>query len=261
MSTSLKIIKALKNSRAYSALETIALSIVPYPRHADVAPVSGLHRGGLVKLDRSYRNMYLLHRDCHLGLAGDLRSLCKDCDSRPRLLEIAAGSGWNATKFIQSGFDYCGLDISETAVALLMRRHPEAKFLNISISDAGILASDSFDIVVSFSMLEHLAEYERALSEMVRIARQHLFVTFFEGLSDEPEDKVATYHFDRRAYSFFGRKFLDLQSSYADKFHWNRYSKATIERISREAGAKSVEFLSSVNRPYLKKETILHVSK
>ena len=253
--------KALKNNRAYSALENIALSIAPYPSHADVAPVGGLHRGELVKLDKSYRNMYFLHRDCHLGLAGDIRSLYKDCDTRPRLLEVAAGSGWNATKFIQAGFDYYGLDISEPAVALLMRRHPEASFLNIGISDAAILASGSFDVVVSFSMLEHLAEYERALTEMVRIAHQHLFVTFFEGLSDEPEDKVVTHPFDRKTYSFFGRKFLDLQSLYTDKFYWNRYSKATIERISREAGAKSVEFLSSGNRPYLKKETILHVSK
>lgn len=261
MSTSFKIIKALKNNRAYSALETIVLSIAPYPRHPDVAPVGDLRRGELVKLDKSYRNMYLLHRNCHLGLVRDIRSMYKGCDSRPRLLEIAAGSGWNATKFIQAGFDYCGLDISEPAVALLMRRHPEARFLNIGISDAGVLASDAFDVVVSFSMLEHLAEYERALSEMVRIARQHLFVTFFEGLADEPEDKVATYPFDRRCYSFFGRKFLDLQSSYADKFYWNRYSRATIERISREAGAKSVEFLSSGNRSYLKNETILHVSK
>ena len=214
-----------------------------------------------MKLDESYKNMYLLHRDCHVGLAGDIAALYSECSNRPRLLEIAAGSGWNATKFIKAGFDYYGLDICEPAIALLMRRHPEARFLNMSISDADILASESFDVVVSFSMLEHLAEYERALAEMVRIARQHLFVTFFEGLTDEEEDNIVTHPFDRQTYTFFGRKFLDLQNSYANSFYWNRYSKSNIERISREAGAKSVEFLSFSNRPYLKKETILHVSK
>jgi ubiquinone/menaquinone biosynthesis C-methylase UbiE len=142
-----------------------------------------------------------------------------------------------------------------------MRRHPEGKFFNMSISDADIFSSDSFDVVVSFSMLEHLAEYESALTHMVRITRRHLFVTFFEGLSESGKDKIVTHPFDAKSYSFFGNKFNRLQNSYASSYYWNKYSKSTIEKIAHRAGAVKVEFFSASNREYLSNETILHVTK
>jgi len=242
-------------------VETLVQPNCLFPTHSDVAPVRPLSEVDLVKVDLTYATMYGLHSHCHVGLANEIAELRGSENLSPKMLEIASGSGWNSTKFILAGFDYYALDLCEPALVVLMRRHPEAKFLNIDIADSALISDNAFDVVFSSSMLEHLENYARALTDMVRISRSHLFVTFFEGLLDGEEDKIVQHEYIEDNYSFYGRKWADLQKSYNNTFFWNRYSRKTIEQIVKDAGAKNIEFLTSENRSYLKGETILHVTK
>jgi len=194
-----------------------------------------------------------------VGLAKELADLRLE-EGLSTLLEVGAGTGWNATKLINGGFDYWAFDLSETATTVAMRRHPEAKFINASIDDADVIRDSAFDVVFSASMLEHLKDPERALRHLVRIARRHLFVSFFEGLADGDADQIAQYPFTNPDYLVFGRKFAILQREWGG-YLWNRYTRRTIDRVCRETGATSIQFLDASNRPYIKGETILHVRK
>jgi ubiquinone/menaquinone biosynthesis C-methylase UbiE len=212
----------------------------------------------LKALDKSYEKMHRLHEKCHIGLItelGELRRRKQYAD----LLEVGCGTGWNIPQLLNVGFDYCGMDLSETAVSVSMMKHPESRFINCSIERADFVSDKSFDVVLSSSMLEHLADYRIALREMIRIARNELYVTFFEGLKAEGEDEINLYPFNNPDYKMFGAKFSVLQSSYGGNYYWNRYTMASIEGSLRKIGA-NYELLTKENRPYLESETILHVS-
>lgn len=225
----------------------------------EAAPVGSLSDVQLAKVDQTYSRMDALHRACHIGLIDEMRQVREREGLSTRILEIASGSGYNASRLIGAGFQYCAFDLCEPALVVLIRRHPEAMFLNLDIADAGVIADGAFDMVFSASMLEHLEDYASALRHMIRIARRHLFVTFFEGLGDG-EDKITRYEYRHELYSYYGRKWADLQRSYGNTYFWNRYSKRTIEGIAAETGAK-VEVLTNANRGYITNEAVLHVTK
>jgi ubiquinone/menaquinone biosynthesis C-methylase UbiE len=231
------------------------------PTAEGVLPVNEWVRRDLVTLDRSYQGMYEQHRRCHEGLAREMGLLRAAELLSPDLLEIAGGTGWNIKNLLEAGFEYWGMDISETALAIAMMRYPQGKFINASINDAAIIATDAFDIVLSASMLEHLADYRPALRQMIRIARQHLFVVFFEGLAENGDDHIAQYPFENPDYLVFGKKFEALQQSYRRKYFWNRYARNSISEVVRQCGRACFEFLDSSNRSYLANETVLHVIK
>ena len=214
----------------------------------------------LTALDRAYEGMYRRHEHCHEGLIAELGELRRREESST-VLEIACGTGWNIENLVNSGFVYCGMDLSETAIAVSMIKYPICRFVNCAIEDADFIADGSFDIVLSASMLEHLQDFRPALHQMLRIARRDLFVIFFEGLKENGEDEINTYPFDSAVYANFGVKFAALQESYGGKYFWNRYTVGSIHRSAHEAGAMTVEFFTARNRPYLKSETILHVTK
>ncbi len=253
-----KIIRYLTSNPRASPSEVSAKPL-EWPVNPDGAQVSPPNEADLIKLDRCYEGMYGLHRSIHLGLAKELVDL-RVREGLSTLLEVAAGTGWNATKLINGGFDYWALDLSETATAVAMRRHPEGKFINASIDEAGVIRDGAFDVVFCASMLEHLRDPERALRHLVRIARRHVFVIFFEGLADAGQDQIAQYPFTNPDYLVFGTKFAKLQKEWGGYF-WNRYTRQTIQRVCRETGPTSIEFLDASNRSYIKGETILRVRK
>ena len=101
------------------------------------------------------------------------------------------------------------------------------------------------------------------MQQMFRIARRHLFVIFFEGLKDVGEDEINSYPFDinNPDYAKFGPKFAAIKESHGGRYFWNRYTVASIARSAGEAAATTVEFLTARNRPYIKSETILHMTR
>jgi ubiquinone/menaquinone biosynthesis C-methylase UbiE len=231
-----------------------------WPRDTDVAPVREDIEPDLIKLDRSYRAMYELHRACHKGLGEELARVRAVYPGRPKLLEFACGTGWDIGKFAAAGYDYYGCDLSETALQVAMRRYPRAKFVNCGIEDASILADGSFEVVFCSSLLEHLEDHAAPLRDMIRIARDHLFVMFYEGLAEEGEAKVEHYPFTNPDYLIFGEKFADLQRRY-DGYFMKRYAQSTIEGVARDAGVREINILDRSNRPYIAGETVVHIVK
>ena len=189
-----KIIRYLTSIRRASSSKVSAKPL-EWPVNPDGAQVSPPNEADLIKLDRSYEGMYGLHRSIHLGLAKELVDL-RIGEQLSTLLEVAAGTGWNATKLINGGFDYWALDLSETATAVAMRRHPEAKFINASIDEAAVIRDGAFDVVFCASMLEHLKDPERALRHLVRIGSASRICHFLRGPSrrgPRPDCSISLY--------------------------------------------------------------------
>lgn len=213
----------------------------------------------LVSIDQSYAGMYALHKNCHQGFIKELSAIVKG--KKPRLLEIACGSGWNAQSFLKGGFDYWGLDLSENAIAVAMRRYPSQRFINCDIRDTDVLSDGAFEYVFCASMLEHLEDYETALKNLIRISGKHLYVLFYEGLPTDQPDKFEHPPFDNPEWNrWFGKKLSAYQHEH-DGYFMRRFARKTIESIVQKTEHIGYEIFDSANKPYISKEAILHVWK
>jgi SAM-dependent methyltransferase len=235
-------------------------------------PGAGRSLEDLVDLDRRYGRMHADHAPVHARAVEEIAR-----DGNDDVLEVACGTGWNAPSFARAGLSYVGLDISETAVAVAVLKHPDHPFLNLGIQDAGILRDGCFDAVYSSAMLEHLGDPHGATRQMLRLARRTLVLLFFEGLSDDDEHRVefhehvgtdgATWRPSRTDPSrvernVFGRKLI-LQSHGTQPergWYWNRYSRRRILELF-EGRARDVTVLGSAERDGFGAETLLVVRK
>lgn len=210
----------------------------------------------LRRLDFQYCRMYRQHELLHRSLTEEIAKLY----GGGRALEVACGTGWNTGNF--TGFDYYGLDISEPAVSLALRKHPERRFLNLGIRDMHLLQSGSFDIVYNSSMLEHIGYAEFAIEEMVRLAKRHLFIMFFEGLAETASIDFHPYEANQiNGYvkDIYGRKVVLQDHGQPKKgWYWNRYARSDIESLMTKHGLR-YEILDRTNRPYIQAQNVLHV--
>ncbi len=86
----------------------------------------------------------------------------------PRLLDVGCGSGWSTYAFARQGYQAVGLDVNPhafeppwTAGCTLQRGSVTAIPFE----------AESFDIVVAYQCLEHVATPARALDEMARVCK------------------------------------------------------------------------------------------
>jgi ubiquinone/menaquinone biosynthesis C-methylase UbiE len=127
----------------------------------------------LEDLDSRYRVMNEMHNKAHTGLIQEMRER-----QFSTVMEVACETGWNIPHFQKSGLKYYGLDISETAIAIAMMKYPEHQYFNLGVCDSTILSAESFDVVYSSSMLEHIGYYEEAMREMIRLAKKEVWILF-----------------------------------------------------------------------------------
>jgi SAM-dependent methyltransferase len=93
------------------------------------------------------------------------------------LLEIGCSSGYHSEVLRCRGVEasYQGCDFSPAFIRFARQKYPSIQF---DLEDATWLSysSDFFDIVVSGCCLLHISEYEKAIAEAARVARE--FVVF-----------------------------------------------------------------------------------
>jgi demethylmenaquinone methyltransferase/2-methoxy-6-polyprenyl-1,4-benzoquinol methylase len=106
------------------------------------------------------------------------RRLICEASPRPgeRALDLCCGTGDVAFALARKGVEVVGLDFSEPMLAVAARRlgnHPEGKLIRFLRGDAQQLPfpDDSFDLVTMSYGLRNLADWEKGLREMQRVAR------------------------------------------------------------------------------------------
>lgn len=104
------------------------------------------------------------------------------------LLNVCCGSGMEAEYFAKLGATVVGMDLSSFALQGAKKRARRFEFsLKTIAGDAECLPfrSESFDFVFVHDGLHHLPQPEKAIKEMVRVARKGIFFT-------EPADAFVT---------------------------------------------------------------------
>jgi len=107
------------------------------------------------------------------------------------VLDAGCGEGFVAAYFAQRNpvLQLTGIDCSPEAI-VYARQH-FGQFASFLVGNVLHLpyADDAFDVVVCSEVLEHVADWDRALAELVRVARTHVVVTvphepYFKILND-----------------------------------------------------------------------------
>jgi 2-polyprenyl-3-methyl-5-hydroxy-6-metoxy-1,4-benzoquinol methylase len=88
-----------------------------------------------------------------------------------KVLEIGCGAGQLTHWLSENGIDVMGVDMSPNLIEYAMRGRSSAQF---AVMDAQSLAfaSQSFDVVLSFDVLEHLPDVSSHLHEVRRVLRE-----------------------------------------------------------------------------------------
>jgi SAM-dependent methyltransferase len=122
-------------------------------------------------LDEQYRD-----RSNTYGAYNEPAALLSVLEGAPRsarVLEIGAGGGFLAETLDQIGFDDLTLtDFTATATGELKRRLPDIPIVQ---ADAAALPfkNETFDIVISSDVVEHIPDTDRHLSEVARVLDGH----------------------------------------------------------------------------------------
>ena len=98
------------------------------------------------------------------------RFACRRLEDGPRVLDLACGAGYGTAMLATAGCNPTGVDCDPQTVAIAREGFPSGDF---ECADARRLpfADASFDAVVTFETIEHVADGEQYLREMWRVLR------------------------------------------------------------------------------------------
>jgi ubiquinone/menaquinone biosynthesis C-methylase UbiE len=111
-----------------------------------------------------------------------------------RVLDAGCGTGYGSAELAQSAAAVTGVDISPDAIEYASASYPisSLRFMESSCT-AMPLPAASFDLVVAFEVIEHLADYRAFLNECARVlTREGLFIVSSPNKRYYAETRAAT---------------------------------------------------------------------
>ncbi len=87
-----------------------------------------------------------------------------------KILEIGCGIGSIVYKLGQKGYDVTGIDISREAIAYGLEKYGQIH-LEVQVAENLPFEDESFDIVLSFDLFEHIAAIDLHIGEVRRVLR------------------------------------------------------------------------------------------
>jgi len=87
-----------------------------------------------------------------------------------KILEIGCGIGSVVYELSRQGYDIAGIDISNKAIAYGREKYQDIQ-LDVQPAEALGYEDESFDVVLSFDLFEHIAKIDRHVSEVSRVLR------------------------------------------------------------------------------------------
>jgi len=97
--------------------------------------------------------------------------------SGDRILEIGCGIGSIVFELSKQGYDIIGTDISQEAIAYGLKKYADIK-LEVQPAELLPYEDQSFDIVLSFDLFEHIAQIERHVAEVFRLLKSNGYYLF-----------------------------------------------------------------------------------
>lgn len=95
------------------------------------------------------------------------------------ILDIGCGSCFSLLKLKELGFMVQGLEASPDIVNFVKRKHALSGYVDVGLANDMPYDDNAFSYACFFNSLEYIAEPEQALAEAFRVARQKVFIGFF----------------------------------------------------------------------------------
>lgn len=106
-----------------------------------------------------------------------------------KVLDLGCGIGMMAGIFIDSGAQYTGVDVSETALNIAREKYPKGNYLAANIAD--IPLHDKYDVIVERTVFIHLVEdrfWKSVLREVKRLLSTNGIFIIMDELPRGEED-------------------------------------------------------------------------
>ncbi|QGM92734.1 methyltransferase domain-containing protein [Methylocystis rosea] len=101
-------------------------------------------------------------------------ALCASFIDGKDVLDVACGEGYGADMLAQRARRVVGVDVDEATIREAAKKYGRNERLQFKVADCVSLPfeTDSFDVVVSFETIEHIAEQEAFVKEASRVLRK-----------------------------------------------------------------------------------------
>jgi ubiquinone/menaquinone biosynthesis C-methylase UbiE len=97
-------------------------------------------------------------------------ALTRVLKANDKVLEIGCGIGSVVFKLSEQGYEVIGTDISAEAIAYGQKKYGDIH-LEVQAAETLPYGDESFDVVLSFDLFEHVAATDKHLSEVERVLR------------------------------------------------------------------------------------------
>jgi 2-polyprenyl-3-methyl-5-hydroxy-6-metoxy-1,4-benzoquinol methylase len=136
----------------------------------------------------------------------------------------------------EEGWEVCGVDISEYAVARA-RERCQAEVYAGELADFGF-AEASFDVITMWDVLEHLEHPRAGLAEAHRILKDDGIL-----LLDTPNEGSLTRRVAHLIYRFLGGRIVYPAKSLYHIYHRYYFSENTLRRLLNASGFTVVQMI------------------
>jgi len=122
--------------------------------------------------DRSWRSGLKAGKEAYGNLQTNLEFLAESnlLQQGQRILEVGCGIGNIVYELTEQGYDIKGTDISIEAIAYGRKKYPNIR-IEVQPAEELKFETESFDIVLSFDLFEHVVRIDRHISEVFRVLR------------------------------------------------------------------------------------------
>jgi SAM-dependent methyltransferase len=122
--------------------------------------------------DRGWRTELQAGKEERGNLQTNLEFLARTDLLKPKdkILEIGCGIGTVVNELSRKGHDIIGIDISGEAIEYGRNKYGDIR-LEVQAAEILPYENESFDVVLSFDLFEHIAEIDKHISEVRRVLR------------------------------------------------------------------------------------------
>jgi 2-polyprenyl-3-methyl-5-hydroxy-6-metoxy-1,4-benzoquinol methylase len=164
-------------------------------------------------------------------------------------LDVGCGNGFNTGQLLARGGEVIGIDPSKSGIAIARETYPRARFELLSVDDKPLdnLQTESFDVVVSTEVIEHLFEPRKFVAgcyAALKPAGRFIVSTPYHGYLKNLS--IALFNgWDRHA------------NPLADGGHIKFWSRRTLSALLLEFGFCNLQFRGAGRLPFLWKSMVM----
>src|SRR5687768_628491 len=90
---------------------------------------------------------------------------------RGDVLEVGCGEGRGVSLLLEHAKSFTAVDKIKPVIDDLQKKYPAGKFISMNIPPLGGLKDNTYDVVVSFQVIEHIADDALYLKEIFRVLK------------------------------------------------------------------------------------------